>query len=95
MTQAPFRPEHLLVVTSDIDDDYYGNTIDEDEKLWISQQRDVTFLVKSAPKLGSLLFRKDNGRLISEVKNFTQMDVNESRVLYKHEKPFSNLMYST
>ena len=88
MTQSPLRTQHLLVVTSD--NDHFPNRTETNSFINI-QRREIVFLVKSPPKLGVLLFMRSGSERAREVQNFTQSDVNEGRVLYKHVKPFSNL----
>ena len=79
MMQVSLQPANLLVTTSDQD-----------------TRRTVRFLVKQPPRLGRLLLRvqgrnKKEQEYIVDAKNFTQLDVNEGRVLYEHRRPFSNL----
>ena len=54
-------------------------------------RRNINYVVKNAPHLGRLLFLKDNGRVVSNIRNFTQKQVNESRIIYEHNRPFSNI----
>jgi chondroitin sulfate proteoglycan 4 len=57
-----------------------------------SSARQVVFLVTQAPTKGRLLFLADQeGARHQEVQNFTQADVNASRILYRHEAPFVQL----
>ena len=52
--------------------------------------REVIFLITNGPIKGRLLFLKDDGRY-EEIQNFTQLNVNTSRIFYRHEKPFTQL----
>ena len=52
--------------------------------------REVVFLITNGPTKGRLLFLKDDGRY-EEIQNFTQLNVNTSRIFYRHEKPFTQL----
>ena len=92
MTQSPIRTQHLLVITSDYELPH-NQTLES--RLSRKSRREILYLVTSPPKLGVLLKRnfieRENERNLLEVKNFTQNDVDEGRVFYKHVKPFSNL----
>ena len=71
--------ENLLVTSSD------GNI-----------DREIMFIVKSAPRMGRLMQRIeipgiDRSPKWIDAKNFTQRHVNESRIAYEHNRPFSNL----
>ena len=52
--------------------------------------RPVIYLVTQGPTKGRLLFRTTSGRY-EEVQNFTQANINDSRIFYRHEKPFTDL----
>lgn len=52
--------------------------------------RQVVFLITNGPTKGRLLYLNDDGRY-EEVQNFTQANVNTSRIFYRHEKPFTQL----
>lgn len=52
--------------------------------------REVVFLITNGPTKGRLLFLRDDGRY-EEVQNFTQLNINTSRIFYRHEKPFTQL----
>ena len=89
MTQSPIRTQHLLVITSDYE---LPPNQTMESRLSRNSRREILYLVTSPPKLGVLLFsRRENQRNLLEAKNFTQKDVDEGRVFYKHVKPFSNL----
>lgn len=53
-------------------------------------ERDIHFIIRRFPDQGRILVKNDRGALIQAV-NFTQNHINESRVFYEHNKPFSNL----
>ena len=90
MAQAPLRTDHLLVVTSDYDPSPHNQTFDT--TFSGHRRRKIHYLVTSPPKLGVLIYSRDGReRMTSEARNFTQRDVDEGRVFYKHIKPFSNL----
>ena len=80
MMQTAVTPDHLLVAPSDADPD-----------------RRVSFTVVRGPRNGRILVREEEesgsrhrGRLV-EAGNFTQAQVNASRVFYEHNRPFNNL----
>lgn len=52
--------------------------------------RPVVFLITQKPAKGRLLFLGSDGGY-QEVTNFTQANINNSRVFYRHEKPFNEL----
>ena len=90
MAQAPLRTDHLLVVTSDYDPSPQNQTFDTTFGGY--RRREIHYLVTSPPKLGVLIRSRDGReRMTSEARNFTQKDVDEGRVFYKHIKPFSNI----
>ena len=91
MTQSPLRTDHLLVVTSDYEPPSQNQTT-FDNTFGGYRRREIHYVVTSPPKLGVLLHsRRGRDRMTSEARNFTQRDVDEGRVFYKHIKPFSNL----
>ena len=52
--------------------------------------RTVVFFVTKGPTKGRLLQLSGSGRY-AEVQNFTQADINASRIFYRHEKTFTDL----
>ena len=90
MTRSPIQMKHLLVITSD--QNIHPNNTDNNS-FSSKPRREVAFIVKSPPKLGTLLFVRRGEEDVNpiEVSNFTQLDVDEGRVFYEHVKPFSNL----
>ena len=52
--------------------------------------RQVVYLITNSPTKGRLLYLSDNGQY-EEIQNFTQVNLNTSRIFYRHEKPFSQL----
>ena len=52
--------------------------------------REVVFLITNGPTKGRLLYLQDDGRY-QEIQNFTQLNINTSRIFYRHEKPFTQL----
>ena len=52
--------------------------------------REVRFAMSRGPRNGRILLRESPRRLV-ETRNFTQRQVNESRVFYEHNRPFNNL----
>lgn len=56
----------------------------------LASPRPVVYLVTKGPSKGRLLYLNDAGRY-EEVQNFTQANINTSRIFYRHEKPFAEL----
>nr|XP_045596227.1 chondroitin sulfate proteoglycan 4-like [Procambarus clarkii] len=54
--------------------------------------RSVVYIVRQAPSLGQLLLEEAGVRM--PVENFTQRHINESRIVFEHTKPFSELSTS-
>ena len=90
MTRSPIQMKHLLVITSD-QNIHHNNS--DNNSFSPKPRREVAFIVKSPPKLGTLLLERRGEEDVNptEVSNFTQLDVDEGRVFYEHVKPFSNL----
>lgn len=53
-------------------------------------EREIYYEVVTPPSLGHLMMKSDKGTF-NIVNGFTQNDLNESRVIYKHVHPFSGL----
>jgi chondroitin sulfate proteoglycan 4 len=54
-------------------------------------RRPVSYIVKSQPSLGSLMIESVPSGNIRPATNFTQRDVNNSRIFYEHTHPFFGL----
>ncbi|XP_068247623.1 LOW QUALITY PROTEIN: chondroitin sulfate proteoglycan 4-like [Palaemon carinicauda] len=53
-------------------------------------QRSIVYMIRKPPVLGQLLLEEAGGVLVP-VDNFTQRNINESRVFFEHIRPFSEL----
>ncbi|KAJ8667749.1 hypothetical protein QAD02_009412, partial [Eretmocerus hayati] len=56
-------------------------------------ERDVKYFVRSVPSMGKIIMESSEGIWL-EVDRFTQNDLNNSRVMYEHNKQFNNLTAS-
>ncbi|KAK4294140.1 hypothetical protein Pmani_033209 [Petrolisthes manimaculis] len=56
-------------------------------------RRSILYLVRQPPTLGHLLIEEAGGVRLP-VENFTQRHINESRIIFEHTKPFSELSAS-
>ncbi|ROT64209.1 hypothetical protein C7M84_017860 [Penaeus vannamei] len=56
-------------------------------------QRSLVYVIRQAPSLGQLLLEEAGGVLVP-VDNFTQRHLNDSRIVFEHTSPFSDLSAS-
>ncbi|CAL4067980.1 unnamed protein product [Meganyctiphanes norvegica] len=53
--------------------------------------RSITFVIRRAPKLGKLLLLETNNNGARPVEDFTQRQINESRIVFEHTSPINEL----
>lgn len=54
------------------------------------ETRNIKYVVRDGPRLGKIIMETEDGTWL-EVNQFTQRDINESRVTYEHTKQFMDL----